>query len=93
MGIASLTVPGGQEFHFPQLSIIRSYFSWNFLCFCPHFGPPGGGESPTREGPGYALVYVKYNTLGNQLKRWWIKQESLLVGVGGAYTLLKTTAS
>ena len=38
--VASLTVPGGQEFHFPQINF--SYFSSNFAHFLPHFGPPGG---------------------------------------------------
>ena len=43
--VASLTVPGGQEFHFPhffQVSINFSYFSSNFTYFLPHFGPPDG---------------------------------------------------
>ena len=40
--VASLTVPGGQEFHFPQILINFSYFSSNFSHFLPHFGPPGG---------------------------------------------------
>ena len=57
--VASLTVPGGQEFHFPQFFLkfwsFFSYLSSNFTYFLPHFGPPGG-ESPTREGPGYATL-------------------------------------
>ena len=40
--VASLTVPGGQEFHFPQISINFSNFSSNLIYFLPHFGPPGG---------------------------------------------------
>ena len=44
--VASLTVSGGQDFHFrhffPQISINFSYFSSNFSCYLPHFGPPGG---------------------------------------------------
>ena len=44
--IASLTVPGGQEYHFPhffhKIWIKFSYFSSNFSHFLPHFGPPGG---------------------------------------------------
>ena len=37
--VASLTVPGGQEFHFPHFS---PKFSSNFSHFLPHFGSPGG---------------------------------------------------
>ena len=43
--VASLTVPGGQEFHFPhfpQILINFSNFSSNFTYFFPHFGSPGG---------------------------------------------------
>ena len=43
--VASLTVPGGQEFlfpHFSQMLIIFSYFSSNVYNFLPHFGSPGG---------------------------------------------------
>ena len=44
--VASLTVPGGQEFHFPhffpQISINFSYFSSNFTYFLLHLDPPGG---------------------------------------------------
>ena len=46
MAVASLTVPGGQEFHFPhffpEISINFSDFSSNFTYFLPHFGPPHG---------------------------------------------------
>ena len=42
---------------FPQISINFSYFSSNFSHFLPHFGPPGG-QSPTREGPGYATARI-----------------------------------
>ena len=52
-GVASLTVPGGQKFHFPQISKIIP-FSSNFPNFRLHFGPAGVGDLPTREGPGYA---------------------------------------
>ena len=41
-GVTSLTVPGGQEFHFPYFSIDYSYFPSNFPIFRPHFGPPDG---------------------------------------------------
>ena len=55
--VASLTVPGGQEYHFPhffhKIWIKFSYFSSNFSHFLPHFGPPGG---QVREGPGYATA-------------------------------------
>ena len=43
--VASLTVPGGQEFHFPNFSSNCdqfSYFSLNFPHFLPHCGSPGG---------------------------------------------------
>ena len=41
--VASLTVSGGQEFHFPHFSSNSFHFSFNFPHFCPHFdfGPPG----------------------------------------------------
>ena len=40
--VARLTVPGGQEFHFPQIVNKFSYFSSNFAYFLLDFGPPGG---------------------------------------------------
>ena len=43
--IASLTILGGQKFHFPhfpQIWINFSYVSSNFSHFLPHFGSPGG---------------------------------------------------
>ena len=40
--VASLTFPGGQEFHFPQILINFSYLSSNFTYFLPQFDPPGG---------------------------------------------------
>ena len=44
--VASLTIPGGQEFHFPhffpEISINFSDFSSNFTYFLPYFGPPHG---------------------------------------------------
>ena len=51
--VASLTVPEGQEFHFPHsfLNIDISYFFLNFSHFLPHFGPRVG-ESP-QKGHGY----------------------------------------
>ena len=40
--VASLTVPGGQELHFPHFfPQILINFSSNFTYFLPHFGPPG----------------------------------------------------
>ena len=57
-GVASLTVPGGQEFHFPHFA---SNFYWlflSFLKFSSSFWPPRVGDSPTREGPGYATDVV-----------------------------------
>ena len=42
--VASLTVLGGQEFHFPHFSSNpdQFFFPSNFAHFLPHFGPPGG---------------------------------------------------
>ena len=58
--VASLTVPGGQEFHFPHFFL---KFRSIFLIF-PQTLPIfflilalRVGESPTREGPGYATVW------------------------------------
>ena len=55
--VASLTVPGGQEFHFPHF-FLKSRLS--FLIFPQTFThfflilALWVGELPTREGPGYA---------------------------------------
>ena len=57
--VASLTVPGGQEFHFPHF-FLKSRLS--FLIFPQTFThfflilALRVGESPTREGPGYTTV-------------------------------------
>ena len=59
--VASLTIPGGQEFHFPHLFLkFRSIFLIFpqtslifFLILVLRVG-----ESPTREGPGYATDYT-----------------------------------
>ena len=44
--VASLTVPDGQDFHFPHFSSnfdqIFLFSRSNFAYFLPHFGPPGG---------------------------------------------------
>ena len=68
--VASLTVPGGQEFNFfhfpPQISII---FSQTFLIFFLILALRVG-DMPAREGPGYAtgfplqtsLVYLLIDT-------------------------------
>ena len=44
--VASLAVPGGQEFHFPHffLKFQSTFliFPQTLLIFLPHFGPPGG---------------------------------------------------
>ena len=58
--VASLTVPGGQEFHFPHffpkfrsiLLIFPQTFFIFFLILVLRVG-----ESPTREGPGYATAH------------------------------------
>ena len=53
--VDSLTIPGGQDFHFPHLFL---KFRSNFLIFPQtlliFFLVLRVGESPTREGPGYA---------------------------------------
>ena len=59
--VASLTVPGGQEFHFPHFFphiLINFYFFSHFTYFLPHFGS-WVGNSPTQEGPGYATDCVE----------------------------------
>ena len=54
--VASLTVPGGQEFHFPHFFLkFRSIFPQTLLIFFLILALRVG-ESPTREGPGYATV-------------------------------------
>ena len=55
--VASLTVPGGQEFHFPNFflkfwSIFLIFPQTLFIFFL--ILAFRVGESPTREGPGYA---------------------------------------
>ena len=60
MAVASLTVPGGQELHFPhfflksRLSFLT--FSQTLLIFF-FFLAHQVGESPTREGPDYATDF------------------------------------
>ena len=52
--VASLTVPGGQEFHFPHFFLkFRSIFPQTLLIFFLILALRVG-KSPTREGPGYA---------------------------------------
>ena len=52
--VASLTVPGGQEFHFPHFFFkFRSIFPQTLLIFFLILAL-WVGKSPTREGPGYA---------------------------------------
>ena len=55
--VASLTVPGGQESHFPHFSSILINFSSNFTYFFLILVLQVG-ESPTWEGPGYATADV-----------------------------------
>ena len=61
--VASLTVPGGQEFHFhhflPQIWIKLSYFLISFLMLALRVG-----KSPTREGPGYATDHISFQGYG-----------------------------
>ena len=52
--VASLTVPGGQKFHFPHFFLkFRSIFPQTLLIVFLILALRVG-ESPTREGPGYA---------------------------------------
>ena len=58
--VASLTVPGGQEFHFPHFFLkFRSIFPQTLLIFFLILALRVG-ESPTREGPGYATVLISH---------------------------------
>ena len=58
--VASLMVPGGQEFHFPHFSSkfdkFDLFFPPNFLIFFLSLALQVGNSS-TREGPGYATGY------------------------------------
>ena len=55
--VASLTVLGGQEFHFPHFFLkFQSIFPQTLLIFFLILALRVG-ESPTREGPGYATVH------------------------------------
>ena len=62
--IASLTVPDGQESHFPHFFLkfrsISLIFPQTFLIFFPIL-ILRVGESPTREGPGYATASQTLN--------------------------------
>ena len=55
--VASLTVPGGQNFHFPHFSShfdkFDLFFPQNFLIFFLTLALRVG-DSPTRDGSGYA---------------------------------------
>ena len=55
--VTSLTVPGGQEFHFPHFFLkFQSIFPQTLLIFFLILALRVG-ESPTREGPGYATEH------------------------------------
>ena len=60
--VASLTVPGGQEFHFPHFFLkfwsLFLIFPQTFLIFFLILALRVG-ESPTQEGPGYATDQLK----------------------------------
>ena len=57
--VVSLTVLGGQEFHFPHfLTTFRSIFPQTLLIFFLIL-TLRVGESPTREGPGYATGDIR----------------------------------
>ena len=56
--IASLTVPGGQEFHFPHFFLkFRSIFPQTLLIFFLILALRVS-ELPNWEGPGYATVHA-----------------------------------
>ena len=60
--VASLTVPGGQEFHFPHFFLkFQSIFPQTVLISFIIL-PLRVGESPTREGPGYATALINNDT-------------------------------
>ena len=85
--VASLTVPGGQEFHFPHFFLkfwsLFLNFPQTFLIFFLILALRVG-ESPTREGPGYAtdkkqpwgknctkfVLGVKVNQLIEKMHMW-----------------------
>ena len=71
--VASLTVPGGQEFHFPHFFLIfRSIFPQTLLTFFLTLALRVG-ESPNREGPGYATViyaHLMTSRWGHQVLGW-----------------------
>ena len=61
--VASLTVPGGQELHFPHFflkfqSIFLNFPQTSLVVFL--ILALRVGESPTREGPGYATGRLKF---------------------------------
>ena len=63
--VASLTVPGGQEFHFPHFFLkFQSIFPQTLLIFFLILALRVG-DSPTREGPGYATVFKYWSLIGN----------------------------
>ena len=64
-GLASLTVLGKQEFHFPHFSSNFHHlflFSSNFPHFCPCFGPPGGRVTHPGKALAMPLLSHKFQT-------------------------------
>ena len=49
-GRSQIKSPGGQEFHFPHFFLKF----WSIILIFPIFMAIRVGDSPTREGPGYA---------------------------------------
>ena len=80
--VASLTVPGGQEFHFPHFFLKFQSIFHIFPQTLPIFFlilALRVGESPTREGPGYATAgkeiqknqnTAKNSKIGYTITRW-----------------------
>ena len=74
--VASLTVPGGQEFYFPHFFLkfrsIFLIFPQTLLIFFLILAIRVG-ESPTREGPGYATAFVDYLQELNWFQYWTVR--------------------
>ena len=87
--VASLTVPGGQEFHFPHFFLkFRSIFPQTSLIFFLILALRVG-ESPTREGPGYAtassfLMHGKF-WIQNLFKLYKSKYFTTLISLASVY--------
>ena len=71
-GVASITVPGGQEFHFLHFSSNLNHFFLIFPLssfFCPHFGPPG--RRLPHKGPGYTTAFIMFELIEEWEETWY----------------------